>query len=262
LGGVKEINMEQTEEIKSPPYKLYKVNHIWLAAFIGGPLGAGYIIANNYKRFNEKRKHLIAWIISIVATLIIFGSVFLIPPDVHLSNQLIPFIYMCIAYFLMNQLQGAKLSAHATAGGQFFGWARVLLIGVISICITLVVMISALFFRGVLDEAPMSIKTFGTVQNEINYDSSNLTEAEVDNLGEAFTATGVFSEEGKAYAYPKKVGTTYEISFVGGTSEDDVAAALEYFKQLRNDLQVYFPTNHIVINIVIGDLDHVVQRLE
>lgn len=254
--------MELAEEIKSPSYKLYKVNHVWLAAFIGGPLGAGYVIANNYKRLNEKRKHIVAWIISILSTILIFGSVYLIPPDVHLSNQLIPLVYMCIAYFLMNQLQGAKLMAHKNAGGEFFGWGRVLLIGVISICITLVVMISALFFTGVLEDEPMLVKTYGTTQNEIAYYENNLTTQEVDKLAEAFTATGLFSNEGKYYAYPKKVGNNYEISLSGGEFEADVPAALESFKQLRNDLQVYFPNNHIVINIVIGDLDNVVHRLE
>lgn len=81
-------------------------------------------------------------------------------------------------------------------------------------------------------------------------------------LAEAFKATGFFSNDGKTYVYPKKVGNNYEISLSGGESKADLPAAAEYFTQLRNDLQVYFPKNHIVINLVIGDLDNVVQRLE
>ena len=48
--------MEETLAIKIPTQKIYKNRAIEIATFLGGPLVAGYLIAENFKAFNEPDK--------------------------------------------------------------------------------------------------------------------------------------------------------------------------------------------------------------
>jgi peptidoglycan/LPS O-acetylase OafA/YrhL len=131
--------MEQIEDIKTPMRKVYRNNAIWVAAFFGGPLAAGYIMAENFKAFNEPQKAKITWIITVVATILIFACVIAIPDDVKFPNHLIPLIYTVIAYALMQSLQGKSIKNYISSGGHFFGWGRTICVGLISLAITLVV---------------------------------------------------------------------------------------------------------------------------
>lgn len=47
--------MEQTLETNET-VKIYKDRAIWAGTFLGGPLVAGYLIAENFKVFNEKKR--------------------------------------------------------------------------------------------------------------------------------------------------------------------------------------------------------------
>ena len=254
--------MQLAEEIKAPTNKIYKEKMIWLAAYLGGPMAAGYIIAVNFNSFNEKAKARKTWVYTIFASIIIFGGIFMIPDDVNIPNQIIPFVYTGIAYYLIHYFQGVQIESYVTAGGLFYSWWRVFLVGIIGMLTILIPIFLYLFISGDLTAGPSDVKNYGQLQHEITFDKTNISVAEIDKLAEAFTATGFFSNDGKTYVYPKKVGNKYEISLSGGESKADIPAATKYFKQLRTDLQFYFPNNHIVINLVIGDLNNVVQRLE
>jgi hypothetical protein len=56
--------------------KIYTDRLIWAGTFLGGPLVAGYLIAENFKVFNEPNKVKLTWIYAIIATIVIFGGVF------------------------------------------------------------------------------------------------------------------------------------------------------------------------------------------
>ena len=56
--------------------KIYSNRLIELGTLLGGPLVAGYLIAENFKTLNEPEKVKITWIFSILATVIIFGVFF------------------------------------------------------------------------------------------------------------------------------------------------------------------------------------------
>ena len=65
--------MEQTIDFEKPKQKIYKERAIWVGSFIGGPLTAGYLIAENFKAFNKLEKARKTWIFTWIATaLIIF----------------------------------------------------------------------------------------------------------------------------------------------------------------------------------------------
>lgn len=103
--------MEQTIDIQTPTGKIYKDRAIWVGTFLGGPLAAGYLIAENFKAFNEFDKAKKTWIYAIIATVAVFGGVFLIPDNVKVPNQIIPLIYTAIAYYLVQHFQAQNLFA-------------------------------------------------------------------------------------------------------------------------------------------------------
>ncbi|MBD1384405.1 hypothetical protein IDJ75_03875 [Mucilaginibacter rigui] len=117
---------------------IYNANHVRLGTFLGGPLIAGYFIAENYKVFGEYGKAKAAWIYAIAATIVIFGGIFLIPETAHIPNYVIPIAYCWIAYYLTQHFQGAQITAHAATGEGFFGWGRVVLISLIGLAVTIV----------------------------------------------------------------------------------------------------------------------------
>ncbi|MGB3453203.1 MAG: hypothetical protein WBA59_05210 [Moheibacter sp.] len=65
-----------TEQIQKN--KIYKDKAIWVGTFLGGPLVAGYYIAENFKAFNDSKKAKKTWFFAILSTIAIFGIVFFI----------------------------------------------------------------------------------------------------------------------------------------------------------------------------------------
>ena len=120
-----------------PESKIYKELYVRGATFLGGPMIAGYFIAENFKSLGQPEKVKPTWIITILATIVIFGSIFLIPGIQKVPNFLIPFIYAGIAGFLVQRLQGEKIKTHIANGGQFYSAWRILLISLIGLATTI-----------------------------------------------------------------------------------------------------------------------------
>ena len=127
---------------------IYEAKHVRLGAFIGGPLVAGYFIAENYKVFGEHGKAKAAWVYAIAATVIIFGGIFLIPGADQLPNYVIPIAYCWIAFYLTQHFQGSQIDAHIATGQGAFGWGRVVLIGFIGLAVTMVFLFIAIIATG------------------------------------------------------------------------------------------------------------------
>lgn len=83
------------KENNTKDLKFYSQSAISMATFIGGPLVAGYLIRENYLALNKPDEAKYTLIIGIIATLVLFGGVFMIPSDFidKMPRQLIPIIY-------------------------------------------------------------------------------------------------------------------------------------------------------------------------
>lgn len=132
------ITDEAVEAVKSTK-RIYKDNKIWLGAYLGGPLVAGYLIAENFKSFNEINKAKKTWIYTIIATILIFGGIFLIPENVleNIPKYITPLFYTAIAYGLVKHYQGKNISAFIALGGKQFGWGRTIIVSLIGLAITI-----------------------------------------------------------------------------------------------------------------------------
>ena len=67
--------MEENIITPIPEYKLYNGRAIYIGTFLGGPLVAGYLAAENFKRFGQPDKVRTAWVVAIIATVVIVGAV-------------------------------------------------------------------------------------------------------------------------------------------------------------------------------------------
>ena len=137
---------EQVAEAVKSKKRIYKENAIWAGTMLGGPLVAGYLIAENFKTFGEISEARKTWVYSILATIIIFSGAFLIPDDLEIPNLSIPLLCTAIAYLFVKYFQGKNISAFIASGGKPFGWGRTIVVSVIGLVITFVLLLFVLFF--------------------------------------------------------------------------------------------------------------------
>jgi hypothetical protein len=127
-----------------PTQRIYKTSMMWVGSYLGGPLVAGYIIAENFKAFGEPKLARKAWIYSIVATIVIFAILFSIPEKTldAIPSLVIPFLYTIAAYFLMQHFHDRNIGIHLSSGGRTFSWGRVIIVGLIGLIVTFALIVS------------------------------------------------------------------------------------------------------------------------
>lgn len=147
--------MEQLFDTDRPSQKIYTDKAIYVATFLGGPLIAGYLIAENFKAFDEGKQATRTWVYAILASVVIFGIIFMIPDSINIPNYLFPVLYTLVASLVVKRFQGGQIAAHIDAGGETFGWGRTILVSIIGAVLTVVILIglSLLFFPDAFQEA-------------------------------------------------------------------------------------------------------------
>lgn len=114
-------NLEKSVFEEIPTEKIYSKTAISAATFFGGPLVAGYCIAENFKAFNDFEKARNTYIITAISTVLIIIMAFLIPENV--PSVIFPVIYAFIVSFLIQTYQEKNIEKHTNNGGEFFsGW--------------------------------------------------------------------------------------------------------------------------------------------
>jgi hypothetical protein len=124
---------------EEPAVKLYSLQGVGIAAFLGAPLAAGILIRKNYIALGNEKYGTYAVIIGIIFTALIFFPLFLLPDTVvdRIPGFVIPAIYLGIIYTAITRLQGAVLQKHKDAGGEFYSlWNAA---GIGALCALLIV---------------------------------------------------------------------------------------------------------------------------
>jgi hypothetical protein len=117
--------------------KLYTRDAIRVATFLGGPLAAGFMIADNYRHLGEHKKVQTTWLIAVPVTIAIFVLAFILPDN--FPPIALPLAYTMGVYFLVENLQGKKIKAHTAQGGQTWPMGRAVVIGLIGLLIILAI---------------------------------------------------------------------------------------------------------------------------
>ncbi len=128
--------------------KIYTLNSIRAATFFGGPLVAGYLISENYRVFNEDKKSKMAIVYGAIATIILFGAIFMIPDNINVPTYIVPLIYSWLTYLIVQKLMGGQMKVHVTSGGPVFTIWRALLVALIGAAVTLAGVFVVIFISG------------------------------------------------------------------------------------------------------------------
>ena len=133
--------MEENIFPEKPESKLYTESAIRIATFLGGPLVTGYLLADNYKQLGETKKIQTTWTIAIFATVAIFVIGFYLPEKT--PPYLLPIAYTIGAYYLAQNLQGARIKAHIAAGGETWSIWRAVAAGLVGLIIIVAIALAA-----------------------------------------------------------------------------------------------------------------------
>ncbi len=120
---------------------IYKKTHIQIATFFGGPLAIVYILAENFRQLGYPEKIRKTWIIGIGLCLIFIGLTYFTSRSGKVPNFIIPVICILIGTAIMQSWQGEDIEQHVKEGGPVYPVWRALLVGIISLVITIVFMI-------------------------------------------------------------------------------------------------------------------------
>ena len=255
--------MNETIDKTIPKGKIYKDKAFWVGTFLGGPLVAGYLFSENFKALGQPEKVKPTWIITIIATVVIFGGIFLIPDNINIPNQIIPIVYTAITFGLFKKYQEERATEHINQGGLIYNWGRVVGVGIVGLLITILPIFAIAYASDTIDQANISTKTYGTtVKHEIDFNKSNITEREIDKIADGFIETGFFDLSVAKYVYVVKNGDKYEISISVIQGIENDIEALQPFMDLRTDMDNHFPNNRIEFKLVVDYLDNVVKVLK
>jgi hypothetical protein len=120
--------------------KLYNERSVLIGTFIGGPLVAGYLIAQNFKALEQPGNANKTWLLTAFVFVFLFVSDF-IPGLADVPAIAYSALFCILAHSAARKFQGSQIALHQTSGGRLYSTSRAALIGIISLLITL-----ALFF--------------------------------------------------------------------------------------------------------------------
>ncbi len=246
-----------------PEGKIYKGKAFWVGSFLGGPLVIGYLFAENFKVLGQPEKIKWAWIISIVSTIVIFYGAFEIPENINFPNQIIPITYTLIAYGLFKKFQEEKVNEHIKRGGVLYSWEKIIGVSIIGLLVTLGTVFGIVYASDTIKQANISTKTYGmVVKHEIDYDTTNISEQEVDEIAAGFRETGFFDFSMAKYVYVYKNKEGYEITIPIFKGTENSTTGLQPFIELRDQMDTYFPNKSIEIKLAVDYLENVVKVLK
>ncbi|MCT4579805.1 MAG: hypothetical protein N4A35_00180 [Flavobacteriales bacterium] len=255
--------MSDTIDNIRPEEKVYKDRFFGVATFLGGPLVAGYLFAENFKVFGQSELVKPTWIITILSTFVIFGISFLIPEDINFPNQIIPIGYSIIAVSLFKKYQEQQVNAHLNKGGMLYSWWRVIGISIVGMLITLAIVFTTVYAFEAVQQQNIVTKSYGaSVKNEIDFDSVNISEQEIDELAQAFYAIGFFDQEYPQYLYISKTHNKYEIFISAAEGITNDKEAIQWYSEYRTLLNNEFPQHDIEFKLVVNYLDNVVKVIK
>jgi hypothetical protein len=140
----------QEDLLTAPPeFKLYKENAIVGATFLGGPLVAGYLAAENFRHLGQPARARTAWMIAILSTIVILGASILIPAAEKIPSILFPLTYTFVTRFLIQTYQRDAIVSHIAQGGPTYSGWRAVWIALVGVVVLFAIVLGIL---GLLDK--------------------------------------------------------------------------------------------------------------
>jgi hypothetical protein len=225
------------------PVRLFTDRGIGVAAGIGGPLAAAYLIARNFKSLGKERAAMVALIIGAAVTVALFTILAVLPPSAidKIPPPLIPLAYGLVGYFIVKTLQQRDIDAHLQAGGKKGAWQVIVVAGVVGLALTVgyVVLLAYLSPATIFDGDAYKFEKTGAT---IYYDKASIPEADVKFVGNELEAMGYFSKENPLPAAFRKEGEKYTVELLVDKKDwdapfvkDDIPQFLKVLRSWHHD---------------------------
>jgi hypothetical protein len=114
-----------------------------------------------------------------------------------------------------------------------------------------------------LEESQIATKQYGlTVKHEIEYNTSNLTEIEVNNIADGFIEHAFFDLDTAKYIYAEKEGDTFEIYIPISEFYINDPETLQKLTVLREKMDSYIKDETVIINLVVDSYDDIIHIIK
>jgi hypothetical protein len=128
-----------------PDVKLYTGAAVRVGTFLGGPLIAGYLIAENFKNLGQPDNARKSWLWAIVSTIVIYAGVLFIPGIEKVPNYIIPLIYTGAAALIFQYQQSALVEKHVARGGVLYSVWRGVLAGIAGLLLMIAIVLAIMY---------------------------------------------------------------------------------------------------------------------
>jgi hypothetical protein len=238
--------------------KIYSTTSVYAATFLGGPLVAGYMLANNFKTFGQRTKAAATWFY----TLAILSALILIPDSDKIPNYLIPTVYLGITAFIIRRYQKERILSFQRAGGQVYKGSKPALITIGSLLLTISLLIAHDYLYQTFVNT-QEFKIYGKTNNEIFYFKKEILTSQVDQVADLLTKINYFDDVETNNILINKVDSTYEIHVNIQDGFQNNPEAIKQYSLLRQALQTIFPNNKVVVNLCVNrDANNIVKRIK
>jgi len=240
--------------------RVYTERKILIGVLLGGSLAGAYYFWRTFNALGKPKYATAALVTASVVFTATIVTVFIpaldrIPQFVFWGTQ-IGLVYGAIRGTDLNTI----LNERVATGGSVYGWGNTIVVAIISLVVTLGVLAST-FFISPFSFDRTTTKRFGTLQHEIVYDPGNISELDIGRLASALTTTGFFDDEVQKTIDAARSDNRFVITVYCNESARD-PEAIAFYKEFRSELQKLFPSDPIVIDMVIGTPDNRIARLE
>lgn len=246
-------------EAEIPHGKVYTANVIYGATFIAGPLVATYMIAENFRLFNNNKAAARTWIVGIVFTIILFGGLFMLPEDVKIPNMIIPLIYTGTAWSFVKYNQERDINKHLTAGGKDHNWKNIILVALSSILLSL----AFAFGLVLIDEAmveDLAVRKYGASSCAVYYSEDECSATDVDKVARALRNRDFFQDDAYNEVLLTTTNTEYVISIALTVGAWENPEVIEYYTSLLEQLEIDLPDKQVQI-FLCNDQDMSVEKV-
>jgi hypothetical protein len=237
---------------------IYTEKKTLVGVALGGPLAGAYYFWRTFKTLGMPRAALASPIIAGLLLVVIFVAA-LTPGLDRIPNFVFWGAQFGLTYGGYRGYLAPYVQEHLREGKPQVGWLTTIVIALVSMAATLGTMLTVLYLAGGFGQ--QTFKTFGSLRHEIAYSESNISPEEVDRLGSALTSSGFFDQEQQKTVDASKDGDRYILNIYCNESVRE-PEAMEYMRGFRRELQESFPSNPIVLDLVIGTPDNRIARIE
>ena len=126
-------------EERSKKTRVYTPWQVSVCCLIGGPVPATWLIAENFRVFDDQKKRKLAFLYGAIATVALIGLGFVLPK--HSSGMVLAALVAAAARGITTHQQGSQIEQLRAEGGRIASWWSAVGFGVLGLVAVLIVIL-------------------------------------------------------------------------------------------------------------------------